>query len=310
MTAPGKIWIILNPIAGKGKAAAQQPKIERFLKERNEQFELILTTGPGHAIEIAQNLSFSENDIIVAAGGDGTCNEVANGLLTRKKPSAVPPILGVLPIGRGNDFSSTPGIPNDLNKALEILVQRKICTLDAGFVKGGFFPDGRYFINGVGIGFDTKVGFDAAKMKHVRSGIAYALGAIINIIRYDPAPVLQVRYDGQELTLPAAIFSVMNGRRMGGSFYMGPNALLDDGALDFCTIHQPKSRFRLIKLVARYTKGTQGECKETTMGRAIRYRIRALEGGMAAHADGETVCYDGKELELVCKPGALRLIGA
>jgi diacylglycerol kinase family enzyme len=94
--------------------------------------------------------------------------------------------MGVLPIGRGNDFSSTPKIPNDILKALEILVNGNIRPLDAGFVKGGFFPEGRYFINGVGIGFDTKVGFDAAKMKHVRSGLAYALGAIINVVRYDP----------------------------------------------------------------------------------------------------------------------------
>ncbi len=310
MTTSGKIWLILNPTAGKGNAIKQYPKIETFLKEQKENFEIFLTKGPGEAIEIARNLPLSDDDITVAAGGDGTCNEVANGLLTRKLPLRIPPILGILPVGRGNDFASTPGISHDVEKALEILVRRKIRPLDAGFVKGGFFPEGRYFVNGVGIGFDTKVGFDAAKMKHVHSGIAYAFGAIKNIIRYDPSPVLQVRYDDQEITLPAAIFSLMNGRRMGGIFYMGPNALLDDGMLDFCTVYHPKSRMRLMQLVARYTKGTQGECKEVSTGRAVSFHLRALEGSMAAHADGETLCYDGKELEISCKPGVLRLIGA
>jgi YegS/Rv2252/BmrU family lipid kinase len=310
MTDTGKIWIILNPTAGKGKAETQLPIIESFLKAQNENFEIILTKGPGDAIEIARNLPLKDNDITVAAGGDGTCNEVVNGLLTRSVSLNVPPLFGVLPIGRGNDFAYAPSIPNDIEKALEILVRRKIRSLDAGFVKGGFFPEGRYFANGVGIGFDTQVGFDAAKMKHVQSGIAYAFGAIANIIRYDDPAVLQVKYDDEELTLPATIFSVMNGKRMGGSFYMGPNAELDDGMFDFCTVHHPKSRMRLIQLVARYTKGTQGECKEVSTGKAKHFHIKALEGGMAAHADGETLCYDGKELEISCKPGALRLIGA
>jgi YegS/Rv2252/BmrU family lipid kinase len=310
MINSGKIWVILNPTAGKGKAANQYPKIESFLKERGEQFEIILTEAPGKAIEIVRNLPLTNDDIAVAAGGDGTCNEVANGLLTRTAASSLPPLFGILPIGRGNDFAFTPNIPNDIEKALEILVQRKIRPLDVGFVKGGFFPEGRYFVNGVGIGFDTKVGFDAAKMKHVRSGIAYAFGAIANIIRYDPSPILQVQFDKEEMTLPATIFSIMNGRRMGGSFFMGPNAELDDGAFDFCTVHHPKSRMRLIQIVAKYTKGTQAECKEVSTGRAKHFHLAALEGGMAAHADGETLCYEGKELEINCKPAALRLIGA
>jgi len=318
MSTSGKLWIILNPIAGKGKAASQIPVIEDFLKKQNENFELIITKGPGDAIEITRNLPLSGDDITIAAGGDGTCNEVANGLLTRKNSapsgtgpsSAPPPLMGILPIGRGNDFSSTPNIPDDTVKAMELLIQRKIRPLDVGFVKGEFFPDGRYFINGVGIGFDTKVGFDAAKMKYVRSGLAYAFGAIINIVRYDPSPVVRIQYDDSEITLTAAIISIMNGRRMGGIFFMGPNALMDDGVLDICSIRRPKSRLRLIKLVGMYTKGTQIFEKEAVTGKAAHIHLTATEGGMAAHCDGETICYEGKELDIQCIPGALRLIGA
>ncbi|MCL2128237.1 MAG: diacylglycerol kinase family lipid kinase [Treponema sp.] len=303
-----KLWVILNPAAGKGKAVKQYPKIEKFLRERGRNFEIILTKGPGDALDIARDLPSGPDDVIVAAGGDGTCNEVANGLLTRKPAPERPPVLGILPVGRGNDFSSTPGIPGDVEKALGVLIAGKTQTLDTGLVKGGFFPGGRYFVNGVGIGFDTKVGFDAAKLK-IKSGVAYAFGAIINIVRYDPSPVLRIRYDENEVTLPAAIVSIVNGRRMGGIFYMGPNALLDDGLLDICYVRRPPTRLKLIQTVLHYPKGTQTECEGVYADKAVHFHLTALEGGMAVHCDGETVCYEGKELEITCIPGALRLVG-
>jgi YegS/Rv2252/BmrU family lipid kinase len=304
----GKLWVVLNPTAGKGKAAKQHPKIERFLRESGRDFEIYLTKGPGDALETVRNLSMGENDVVVAAGGDGTCNEVVNGLLKRP-PSSAPPLFGILPIGRGNDFSATPGIPQDVEKALQLLIDSNVRRLGAGLVKGGFFPGGRYFVNGIGIGFDTKVGFEAAKLK-IKSGISYAIGALIMVARYDPSPVLQIRFDDNEVTLPAVLVSVVNGRRMGGSFFMGPDALLDDGLLDICYVQHQKSRFTLLKIISHYTKGTQGECEGVNFGRGSRFHLKALEGGMAAHCDGETVCYDGKELEITCIPGALRLIGA
>jgi YegS/Rv2252/BmrU family lipid kinase len=308
MVQIGKIRIILNPAAGKGKAAKQLPKIERFLSEQGIDFEIFVTKGPGDALDMARNLPLGQDDVTVAAGGDGTCNEVINGLLTRSPAPAVPPIFGILPIGRGNDFSSTPKIPTDVDEALKVLVAGKARPLDAGIVKGGFFPEGRYFINGVGIGFDTKVGFEAAKMK-IKSGISYFFGALITVIRYEPSPVIRIRYDDNEMTLQAAIVSVVNGKRMGGSFYMGPDALLDDGLFDICTVRHQPSRLQLLKRVLRYTKGTQAECEGVYTGRGAHFHLVALAGGMASHCDGETVCYDGKELEIDCLPGALRLIG-
>ena len=309
----GKLWIVLNPIAGKGNAAKQYPKIERFLLESGRDFEILLTKGsgdapqPAGALELVRNLPLTEGDAVVAAGGDGTCNEVVNGLFARSPPPP-PPLIGVLPVGRGNDFSSALGIPGDVEKALEILVAGKIRPLDAGFVKGGRFPDGRYFVNVVGIGFDTKVVFEAAKLK-IKSDISYALGALINVIRYDPSPVLRIRYNDNEMTLPTLIVSFANGRRMGGIFHMSPDALLDDGLLDFCAAEHRSSRFKLLNIVYRYTRATHTSLEGMHTGRASHFHLEALEGGMAAHCDGETVCENGKELEITCIPGALRVIG-
>ena len=302
-------WIILNPRAGNGKAQKEYPNIKRFLKNSGVQFDIMLTKGPGDALEIARNCPLDGDAIVVAAGGDGTCNEVINGLLTHREPPAKPPLFGVLPLGRGNDFAYSAGASSGLNQALRLLVSGNTVPLDVGLVKGGFFPQGRYFVNGLGIGFAAKVGFEAAKMKRVHSALSYALGALITIAKYEPSPVLEIRYDSASITVPAAIVSIVNGRRMGGSFFMGPNALLDDGALDLCVVRHPATRLRFIKIVGHYPSGTQGTCEETTMGRVAGFELRALEGGMAAHCDGETVCLDGKKLSVRCVPAALRLIG-
>ncbi|MCL2557026.1 MAG: diacylglycerol kinase family lipid kinase [Treponema sp.] len=305
--ATGKLWIVLNPTAGKGKAARKRGVIERILSESGRAFETLLTKGPGDAQHIARELPLGPDDVTVAAGGDGTCNEVVNGLLSRH--SDAPPLFGILPIGRGNDFAFTPGIPCDAEGAARALVSGKTRPLDIGLVKGGDFPDGRYFANGVGIGFDTKVGLEAAKMK-IKSGLSYALGALITLARYEPSPVVRVRYGETDLTMPAVLVSVVNGRRMGGVFYMGPNAVLDDGLLDFCAVRRHPSRLGIVKIILKYTKGTQAGCAGVHMGASGHFLIEALEGGLVAHCDGETLCLDGKSLEISCLPGALRLVGS
>jgi YegS/Rv2252/BmrU family lipid kinase len=303
-----KLLIILNPVAGKGRAVKEYPKIDRFLKERKIEYEIVLTTGPGHALEIAKNCAAGNGTTVVAAGGDGTSNEVINGLLSRKDPPPEPPLFGIIPVGRGNDFACSARIPENLEQSLEVLIQNRIIPLDAGLVTGGYFPEGRYFINGVGIGFDTKVGFEAAKMKFIHSALSYALGALISVVRFEDPPLLEIGYDETTVTLPAVLVSVVNGRRMGGMFYMGPNAILDDGLLDICMVRRPANRRRLIQILFHYPKGTQAECEETSMSRGTRFHLKALKGGMAAHCDGETICEDGKELTIACRPGALRLI--
>jgi YegS/Rv2252/BmrU family lipid kinase len=310
--AEGKFFIILNPIAGKGKAQKLAPVIERFLKSRGANFEIARTRYVGHARELAASCPLDENTAVVAAGGDGTCNEVVNGLLSREPKLSQPPLWGILPIGRGNDFASSTNISPRIEDALETLVSRVYGPLDAGIIRGGYYPEGRYFVNGVGIGFDTMVGLEAAKMKHVQSGLAYVFGAVKMAITFPPSPTLEARWsdEGAEKsqTGDMIIASIMNGRRMGGSFYMGPDALLADGKLDLCTARH-RSRAQVARIIMHYTKGTQDVCGGVTRARSPWYAIKALQGGMTAHADGETICLDGKELHIECVPAALRLIG-
>jgi YegS/Rv2252/BmrU family lipid kinase len=302
----GKILVILNPIAGKGKAIKEYPKIEAFLKNHKQDYEIILTKGPRDAIDIVRDYPLDRDTVVVAAGGDGTSNEVVNGLLTRKERLPEPPLFGLLPIGRGNDFACSAQVSPDPDAALEILLKRNTMPLDVGFVRGGYFPEGRYFVNGLGIGFDTKVGLEAAKMK-IHSALSYVFGAIITLIRYEASPLLEIKYDGKTLTEEAILASFMNGRRMGGSFFMGPKAVLNDGLLDICVVSH-RNRRKIFQIILHYTKGTQEECDGVTMTRAADITLKALQGGITAHCDGETVCLDGKELNIICRPQVLNLI--
>jgi diacylglycerol kinase family enzyme len=135
MASTPKIIVILNPVAGKGKALKLRPLIDAFLREKGLDYEIVLTERVGHALEIAQNCRMEEGAIVAAAGGDGTANEVANGLLRRKL--SAPPVMAVLPIGRGNDFSCNAGVGDDLTQALLKLAEGKHYPLDAGMVRGG-----------------------------------------------------------------------------------------------------------------------------------------------------------------------------
>ena len=300
--------VILNPTAGKGHAEKRIPEIEAFFFQHKLPYEIILTERRGHAITLAETYALMDDTIIVAAGGDGTCNEVVNGLMhASKKMKDRTPTFGLLAIGRGNDFAYSAEIPVGLGEDLLRIKNGKPRPIDIGEVIGGDFPDGRYFDNGVGIGFDTLVGLEAAQMNNVHGGMAYVIGAIKTLIKYPSAPDLDVHYRNKTLSISPAIVSVMNGRRAGGSFFMAPKAKIDDGLFDICITRQGKRRELLSAMIA-FTKGTQGEREDTITGRTEKISVEALSGSLAVHADGETICEAGKRLEIINHKHALMIL--
>ncbi len=300
--------VILNPIAGKGHAEKRIPEIEAFFFQHKLPYEIILTERPGHAITLAESYAMMDNTIIVAAGGDGTCNEIINGLMhASAKLNDKIPVFGVLAIGRGNDFAYSADIPVGLGEDLMRIKDGKPVAMDVGEVKGGDYPDGRYFGNGLGIGFDTIVGLEAAKMDHVHGSVAYALGAIKTLVKYPPAPDIDIQYGNKTLSILPALISVMNGRRMGGTFFMAPKGKMDDGLFDICMTKQGTRR-KLLGAMIAYTKGTQGERDDTITARSEHISVEALSGTLAVHADGETICEAGKKLDIINHKHALFII--
>ena len=302
--------IILNPVAGKGRAGERAGEIEAMLTQRGIRHDIVLTKAVGHAIELAREARQEGFDTVVAAGGDGTVNEVVNGLMQCAARDGTPPSLGVLSVGRGNDFSYGADIPPELEACVEVLAAGKERPMDVGRIAGGYYPEGRFFANGIGAGFDTIVGLEAAKMKHVHGFMAYVFGAARTFIMYPAAPHVIVTLDGGAggvFEQKSHQISIMNGRRMGGTFFMAPKARNWDGAFDLCMAAE-LTRGQMVDLIGRYTRGSQAGRPGITCARAAHYAIEAPEGGLVVHADGETICTDGHSLDIACLPSALRLI--
>jgi len=315
-----KYRIIVNPTAGRGNGEQVIPQIKRMLSTYDLDFDLVRTERPWHAAELAQEAATAGYDVVVAVGGDGTANEVLNGLMRAKTLSPLPPpvgegrgggretcAMGVLCVGRGNDFAYGMGVPADLEQGCRALAQDHRRMVDVGKVTGGDYPDGRYFGNGVGIGFDAVVGFEAVKMTWLTGYPSYIVAVLKTVFLYYKAPLAKIEYDEQTITQPSLMISIMNGRRMGGGFFMAPEGEPDDGLFDLC-IAREVSRTRIFGLIPHFMRGTQATQEPIKTEQARRVVVTAVEGVLPAHADGETLCIEGQRLEMELLPRQIEII--
>jgi YegS/Rv2252/BmrU family lipid kinase len=302
--------IIVNPASGRGAGELAVPQIERLLRGLNLDFGLVRTERPWHAAELAREAASSGYDVVVAAGGDGTSNEVLNGLMLAKQADGGDgPAMGMLSVGRGNDFAFGMGVPREMEAACQVLAQGYRRRMDVGRVVGGLYPQGRYFGNGVGIGFDAVVGFEALKLKRLSGFPSYIVATLKTMLFYYHAPLVTIEYDGKTLTQPSIMVSIMNGRRMGGGFMMAPEGKPDDGLLDLCIAHEV-SRARILALIPHFMKGTQASQEPIKMDRARQVVVTAIEGVLPAHADGETLCTEGQKLAIELIPSQIEILCA
>jgi len=292
-----KIIFIVNPIAGQGTGKLTLPEIDRLARDNHLYYTIVSTEHPGHAIDLARDAAIGGLDIVVAVGGDGTSNEVLNGLMQAWKQGFRYSSLGIIGIGRGNDFAYGFGIPPGVLDGFKVIKDGTKHLMDVGYVVGGDYPQGRYFGNGLGIGFDAVVGFEALKLTHLHGFLNYVVAALRTIFLFFDAPTVRIEYDGKQITQPSLMVSIMNGRRMGGGFMMAPEAHPDDGLLDLCVAGQ-LSRIGILTMIPRFMKGTQAVHPQIKTGRASKIHVVAIDGSLPAHVDGETICTAGRELSI------------
>jgi diacylglycerol kinase (ATP) len=302
-----KTLVIVNPIAGRGNAGRSIPRIEKNLHELGLVFDLVRTERPWHAAELAEQAAEAGYELLATASGDGTANEALNGLMRAQARGHDRTALSILPLGTGNDFAYGMGMRGDLETTCRALVEGRRFRMDVGLVTGGDFPEGRYFGNGVGVGFDAAVGFEAAKIRWLRGFPAYLIAALRTIFIYFRAPVVEITHGEQAYTQASLLVSVMNGQRLGGGFFTAPDGIPDDGLLDLCIASAP-GKLRTLQLLLHVMKGTQATQPEFRTGRTPSIRVRALEGTLPAHCDGETLCYAGEELRIELIPGAITFL--
>jgi diacylglycerol kinase (ATP) len=305
-----KYFVIVNPTSGRGLGEKSIPQIESNLKENGLDFTLVRTERMWHAAELAEGAAREGYDVIVCASGDGTVNEAINGIMRAKKAGFNSTAFTMLGIGTGNDFAGGTGIPTNLADGLKSLKANKRRKIDIGLVKGGDYPEGRYFGNGIGVGFDAAVGHEAVKVRWTRGLPAYLIGVIKTVfLYYNPAQV-EIILDGNEtIKQRSLMISVMNGRRMGGGFQMAPDSQADDGLFDLC-IAETASKGRILQMIPHFIKGTQAGLPEIQMKRAKTVLIKSLDVTFPAHADGEFICLEGSHLTLELLPQELEIIYA
>jgi len=303
-----KTIVILNPASGRGRARRLFPTIQAKLRASGLDFDLLLSERPWHTAELAEAAAVQDTDVVVAAGGDGTIHEAINGIMHAKLKGFTKTALGLLSIGSGNDLAFSLNIPTKLDAAIQALIRNKRRLIDIGLLKGCNIPGGRYFANCVGIGFDAAGGILAEKITWTRGVLAYFIAAVQNIFFYYKAPTLEIELDGEFIHKPLLLVSVMNGKRIGGGFLTGPDAIFDDGLFDLC-IAEEVSRLRMFTLIPHFLRGTQGSQPEIQMKRSSQVQIMVTKGTMPIQADGEILDQVCQQVNIEILPRQLEIIG-
>ncbi len=285
------ILFVINPISG-GKAKLRIPAlIDKYLDKEKFNANFRLTEYVGHATEIVEEAIAKNFDIIVAAGGDGTINEVASKVLEHKK------ILGILPLGSGNGLARFLNIPQNLKEAILLINQLKTDVIDSAYFNN------KSFFNLAGMGFDAHL--SAAFSKDKKRGLTgYIKLSLKEVFNYkDELYILNI--DGVEYKRKAFAITVANSSQYGNNVYIAPNASVKDGLLDVCII-KPFSLLKLPVLSYVMLKGTAetSDMIEIIKGKNIKIS-RAQDGPV--HVDGEPLKM-GKELEAKINPLSLEVI--
>lgn len=299
-----RIKIIVNPQAGRGRAAQLEPLIRRHMEALHADIDVVRTTRPGEAIDLALRAKEEGCETVAAVGGDGTSHEVVNGLVAHANGSTAG-ILGCVPAGSGNDFAVMSGVPGDVARACEVLVRGAERAVDIGEV----IIDGRLqrcFTNAVGIGFDALVVRETRRHPHLRGPALYLPAVLRTIAVTMRAPRLAITLDGERAIDGKALLAVVsNGPREGGAFLVAPGARIDDGRLDL-TVAAEMTRLQMLGMMPRFMRGTHvGDPRVIT--RRARHITIASDDPLYLHVDGEILCDQAHEVALRVLPGRLRM---
>jgi diacylglycerol kinase (ATP) len=234
-------------------------------------------------------------------------HETVNGLMQAEQ--ARRPRLGVVPLGSGNDFAGGVGIPLDPATALRRIFQEHHAKpIDIGRIKDS---SGRieYWCNALGIGFDAAINIQSRTIPGLRGFAMYFAATVKTIILNYQKPNLELELDGKKQTGRFLMLTLGNGTREGGGFRTTPDAIMDDGWLDYLLV-DPIPRLRMLRLIPEVMRGTHGRFPEAHMGRFKSLRLKS-DMALPIQADGEMFAPYAAEIraiEVQIEPQALQVI--
>jgi YegS/Rv2252/BmrU family lipid kinase len=277
--------VIVNPVAGARSTRRKWPIISRLLERIGLTFDFNYTEGVGHAMELARIAASDGYRYLVAVGGDGTVNEVANGILHSTNASTT--TLGVVSTGTGSDFARSAGLARDYTTACANLTSSKRLTIDVGLVE--YQRDGkrqeRFFVNSAGVGFDAAVVKETERLPKFFGGtIPYVAGMLRTLVSYKNKDIV-LKVGDEEESRRVLNVAVANGNYCGGGMRIAPEAKLDDRLLDVVIIGD-MGKLELLKEFPTVYKGTHINHPKVSMRKVTNVSIESAEP-MLVYADGE-----------------------
>jgi YegS/Rv2252/BmrU family lipid kinase len=300
-----KVKLIINPNADLGRAwrwgADLRPIVEEF-----GGADWTGTVYPTHATELTRQAAEEGYERIISVGGDGTVHEVINGLM--QVPAERRPLLGVVPVGSGNDFAHNIGMQTRPDLAMRQVLNGQPKKVDLALIQDGH---GRreYWDNTMGIGFDATVTIRSRRVPVLRGFLVYFVSVVQTIFLNHDAARLKVSTDQEDWEENMLMIVLCNGAREGGGFQVAPEARPDDGWLDYTAIRRV-SRPMMFRLIPEFMKGTHSRFRQVCMGKFRQLSLQS-DRPLIIHIDGEIFAgfgTDVRQLSVEILPGALEVL--
>lgn len=286
--------VILNPKAGNWAAKRHFPRIIEFFQENNLNAQFIETEAPGHAQSVASSAAREGVERLVVAGGDGTLNEVVNGIMHAGK--GIP--LGIIPLGSCNDFIKSTTIPSDLDGALKTIQDNNPKPFDVGMAGD------RYFINSIGLGFDVAI---VKKMQSTggKNNFAKYLATVLSKIMFYKGLSLIIDSEPFKSKEDTLLLTIANGKCFGGNFNIAPHAEPDDGKLDGIIIGNVAPVGR-IGILSKVFSGKHIQDKRVKTFQVTGLELRS-ESELEFQVEGELFIPGKKEISIKVLPGQIKI---
>ncbi len=281
---------IVNPISGKNKKEKITATIQNICKEKDLEFEILITQYPKHATQLANNYSIKDNVCLYSVGGDGTAYEILNGINDKV-------CLSIIPSGSGNDCYKMlcDNAPKTLYDQLLEAIEGEVVYVDYGIGN-----DTRFF-NCTTIGLDAQINYRATheiRNRFLSGHLTYLVAALSKFLKANPTTIT-IEVNNEKWTQECSLCAVMNGQYYGGGFNPTPNASIDDGMFDICIVDK-LSRGKLFQLVSKYLKGTHTDLSVVKMIRANKIVISS-DTLIDMQSDGESFKEKHIHLEIMHK---------
>jgi len=308
-----KTLVIANPVSENGRAGERWPRVEKAISQAIGEHKAVLTKKTGHATRLAREAAEKGVGRIIVFGGDGTVNEVVNGLFEGGQLINRKVILGVIPTGTGGDFRRSLGLNGKASQALEVIRKGHVETIDVGhvaFTGNSGQTEERHFANMTGIGLSGDVMRKvnkARRSKSFGSGFAFKFATLSAMIGHKNR-MMRLEIDGQKpIYETACSIHVCNGRFAGGGMMFSPNSELNDGVLDVVLLGDFKVFNFIVESKSLYTgKHIDNPKVQLFKGKEIRI---SSESDVSLEIDGETpgvlparFKVAEKSLKVICPP--------